>query len=159
MSETPDIPASCAALAAELVVDGCLRIIDGTVRGKTPVAPATLQPAERAKLGLPAGGVTLFYPAGEEGVFLDLERSEFSVWFTGGDCEAATAALHQKLMHAYPGAKQLDDVGHPLDNRMRARAYRVELGAGRLGAISTAFSMVAGKHRFTARVIAQQRRS
>ena len=108
-------------------------------------------------LGLPPGGVSMFYPAGEDGVFIDLEKNDFTVWFSGGDCEAVTNALHTALTRAFPKAQQLDDVAHPRDSRMRARAYRVDLGEARLATILTEFGEAGSKHKFTARIKAQQR--
>ncbi len=159
MSDTPNIPPSCAALAALLIVEGCLPIIQGSVKGKTPIVPATLGEAERKKLGLTEAGITLFYPAGEEGVFFDMAKSSFSVWFAGEDVMDVTRLLHEALMRAFPKAKQLDEVKHKADSRMRARVYRVELGEGRLAAIETSFALAGGRHKFIARVIAQQRPS
>jgi hypothetical protein len=159
VSETENLPPSCAALAASLIVEGCLPIIQGNVKGTTPIAPATLVEAERAKLGLAPGGMTLFYAAGEEGVFFDMSGNIFTVWFTGDDVIESTRLLHEALTRAFPKAKQLDEVKHKADSRMRARVYRVELGAGRLAAIETSFALAGGRHKFMARVIAQQRPS
>lgn len=158
MTVTPqDLPSSCATLASQLIVEGCLAIIQGSVKGEAPVKPLPLIKEEREKLGLEPGGLTLFYPAGQEGVFFDGHANTFLVWFTGDDCENATSALHNALMKAYPRAKQLDDVAHKTDPRMRARVYRVELGGGRLAAIQTSFSGGRGAYKFSARVVAQQR--
>ena len=159
MSDTPEIPPSCAALTALLIVEGCLPIIQGTVKGKTPIEPVPLMKAEREKLGLAEAGMTLFYPAGEEGVFFDMSGNSFTLWFAGEDVMEATRLLHDALMRAFPQTQQLDDVAHKADPRMRARAYRVELGEGRLAAIDTSFAPAGGKHKFIARVIAQQRPS
>jgi hypothetical protein len=146
-------------LAAQLVIEGALAMIRGEVKGKAPVEPAVVSPEERAKLGLPRDNLTLFYPAGESGVFLDMGGNTFTVWFTGEDCEKATSALHERLTRAFPKTRQLDDVPHPKNKHMRARVYRTELGDGRLAAISTSFSRLAsGQEKFTVRVIAQQRR-
>ncbi len=159
MNDTANIPASCAALAASLIVEGCLPIIQGNVKGTTPIAPARLAEAERQKLGLTEPGITLFYAAGEEGVFFDAATSSFTVWFAGGDIMDVTRLLHETLLRAFPKAKQLDEVKHKADARMRARVYRVELGEGRLAAIETSFGQASGRHKFTARIIAQQRPS
>jgi hypothetical protein len=54
-------------------------------------------------------------------------------------------------MRAFPAAKQLDDVAHKLDPRMRARVYRVELGGGLLATIDTSFAQSGPrKHKFVA---------
>ncbi len=154
-----EVPSSCAALAAALIVEGCLPIIQGSVSGTTPIAPAPLVEAERKKLGLNEPGVTLFYPAGQEGVFFDATANVFTVWFSGEDVIETTRLLHEALMGAFPKAQQVDEVKHKADPRMRARVYRVELGQGRLAAIETSFGLTSGGHKFTARVIAQQRPS
>jgi hypothetical protein len=160
VSEQQNVPPSCAGLAAQLIVEGCLPIIQGTVKGKAPIQPVPLTKEERDKLGLKEQGITVFYPAGGEGVFFDAGKSSFTVWFNGEDCERATATLHDALMRAFPNAKQLDDVAHKQDSRMRARVYRVDLGQGRLAAIETSFGQAApGKHKFMARVIAQVRKT
>ncbi len=159
MSNHQNTPASCAALAAQLIVEGCLPIIQGSVKGKTPIEPVVLTPEERSKLGLTESkSVTLFYPAGETGVFFDTGQTCFKVWFNGEDCENATTSLHNALMRAFPATQQRDDVAHPEDPRMRARFYSVDLGEGRLAHIATSFGLAApGKHQFVADVSALQR--
>ncbi|MBY0562593.1 MAG: hypothetical protein K2P58_00305 [Hyphomonadaceae bacterium] len=156
MADT-QIPTSSAALAAEIVVDGCLRMIRGDVAGRTPAPPAQLTDDERALLGLEPGGNTLFYPAGQEGVFVDMHGSACDVWFFGDDVRAATKLLHERLAKAFPAAQQMDDVAHPTDPEMRARAYRIELPGMKLATISTSFSDVRGRTMFKARVLAQRR--
>lgn len=136
----PNTPPSPAALAAELIVEGCLPMIRGDVKGKTPIEPVVLQPEERAKLGLAAGGPTLFYPAGEEGVFFDIVGHTFNIWFSGKECEKITNLLHAKLMQAFPDAKQLDDVEFTENRHMHARVYTVDLGKGLVATVRTAFT-------------------
>jgi hypothetical protein len=154
VSDASNAPASCAALAAQLIVEGCLPIIQGSVKGKAPVEPVVLSKEQRQKLGLnQPDSLTLFYPAGQEGVFFDGGANMFRIWFNGDDCEAATDALHRALMRAFPAAQQLDEVAHQEDPRMRARVYRVELGGGRLATISTSFGSAApGRRKFIAEV-------
>lgn len=158
MTDAAAAPASCANLAAQLIVEGCLPMIRGDVKGKAPIQPVVLTKEQRATLGLTEpNSLTLFYPAGEEGVFFDGAASTFRIWFKGEDCEAATPALHTMLMRAFPSAEQLDDVPHPQDQRMRARVYRVELGGGKLATINTSFGRSGGKHTFMAEVKSLQR--
>lgn len=158
MTSQAEIPASCAQLTAKLVVTGCLPIIQGDVKGQAGARPVVLTPAERDRLGLKPGGSTLFYAAGQEGVFMDMGPSEFALWFTGGECVTAANILHDALMRAFPQTKQLDDVPHKADSRMRARAYRVELKNGRLAGINTSFlSTAKGVPIFRVQIIAQQR--
>jgi hypothetical protein len=159
VSETPaNIPTSCAAVAAELVV-GCLPIIQGAPKGKAPVQPMVLTKEEKAKLGIVGGDhLTLFYPAGGDGVFFDGSANTFRIWFSGEDSAEVTNALHNALTRAFPAAQQLDDVAHKIDPRMRARAYRVELGGNKLATIRTSFADLGpGKHRFEAEVKSLQR--
>ena len=158
MTSQTNIPASCAQLTARLVVEGCLPIIQGNVKGQVGADPVVLTPEERNRLGLSPGGSTVFYPAGEHGVFMDLAQSEFALWFTGSECLTATTVFHDALLRAFPQSKQLDDVPHQADPRMRARAYQVELKGGRLAAISTSFfSTAQGVPIFRVHIIAQQR--
>lgn len=160
MTNLEQVAPSCADLTATLVVEGCLPIIRGDVKGQAPLAPVPLTPDERAKLNLNPRGATLFYPAQDEGVFFDMTDSEFHLWFRGGDVERVTDALDAALKRGFPNAKQLDDVKHKRNGRLRARVYRVELGGGRLAAISTSFTDLAdGQHRFAVRILAQQRPS
>lgn len=156
-TEPKNLPPSCAALAAQLIVDGCLPIIQGTVKGKAPIEGVPLRPVERNKLGLTEQGLTVFYPAGKEGVFFDMGKNTFTVWFTGDDYEKAAPALHDALMRAFPSAKQLDDVPSKQNSKMRARVYRVELSGGRLAGIETSFWQASGKTKFMAKVAAQKR--
>jgi|GEM_PF-1292821 len=160
MNDPANLPPSCADLAAQLIVEGCLPIIQGAARGNAAIKPVVLTRSERAKLNLKDDSLTLFYPAGDTGVFFDIKETEFNLWFEGGDCDRATSALHERLTKDFPAARQLDDVPHPRDQRMRARVYRVELGEGKLAAISTSFGRGRdGAVRFAVRVIAQQRPS
>lgn len=157
-AETEDVAKSCADLTATLVVEGCLPMIRGDIQGKAPLAPIPVTPEERAKLKLDPTGITMFYPAQDEGVFFDMNNTSFALWFSGGDVDRATDALDKLLKRGFPNAKQLDEVKHKRDARMRARVYRVELGQGRLAAISTSFSdLPDGRHKFAVRIQAQQR--
>jgi|CXWL01.1.fsa_nt_gi hypothetical protein len=160
MSEAEQIAPSCADLTASLVVEGCLPMIQGAALGKAPIEGLPVAPEDRAKLNLDPGGLTVFYPAQEQGVFFDIMSTSFHLWFTGGDVERATDALDAALKRAYPQTQQLDDVPHRRNPRMRARVYRVQLPAGRLAAISTSFAdMKDGSHKFAVRIQAQQRPS
>lgn len=154
----PKIPPSTAGLATELIIEGCLRMIRGDVKGQTPIEPVVLHPDERAKLGLGAGGPTLFYPAGEDGVYFDIVGHTFNIWFSGKECEKITNLLHTELMRAFPNTKQIDDVEFKENRHMHARVYTIELGNGRVAAVKTAFTR-RDKIGFTfyARVDSQQR--
>lgn len=149
---------SCSDLTATLLVDGALPMIRGDVKGAAPVGGIPLTPEERAKAGQASRGATVFYPAQDEGVFFDLGETEFKLWFRGGDIERLTGALDAALKRAFPAVQLLDDVPHSQDPRMHARAYRVELGGGRLAGVSTAFTdLKDGRRSATVTVKAQQR--
>jgi hypothetical protein len=149
---------SCADLTATLIVEGCLPMIRGDVKGKAPLAPIPVTPEERSKLKLEPNGMTMFYPAQDEGVFFDITSTGFGLWFAGGDVERATDALDKALKRGFPKTKQLDEVRHKRNAKLRARVYRVELGEGRLAAISTSFAdLPNGRHKFAVRIQAQQR--
>lgn len=133
-------------------------MIEGTVKGKVPVPPVLLSAEEREKLHLGGAGFTLFYPAGEEGVFFHTNGDEFLVWFVGDDCNKVTEALHSAIRSDFPQTRQLDEVQHPTERSMRARTYQIELGSDRVAGISTSFSRAgSGQHKFSARVISQRR--
>jgi hypothetical protein len=156
MTSTSEIPKSCADTAARLVVEGALAIIQDNVNNHAPEGGALVTPEQRQKLGL-APGLTFYFAAGGEGVFFDLGKSEFRVWFSGDDYQRASDALHGRLLQAFPRAEQLDDVASKTDPRLHARVYRVDLGNGRLAGVSTAYIASPSGMKFEARVVAQQR--
>lgn len=158
MSGAPQAARSCADLTATLVVEGCMPMIQGEITGKAPISGLPLTPEERTKLHLDPTGLTVFFPAQDEGVFFDMMSSSFQVWFAGGDVDRATDALDAALKRAFPKLLQLDDVPHQHDRRLRARAYRVQLPQGKLAAISTSFKdLTDGRRQFMVRIQAQVR--
>ncbi|MEQ1619211.1 MAG: hypothetical protein ABL883_12810 [Terricaulis sp.] len=158
MSGAQQAARSCADLTASLVVEGCLPMIMGEVAGQSPIAGLPVTPEERAKLNLDPAGLTVFYPAQDEGVFFDMMNTSFQLWFAGGDIDRATSALDSALKRAFPKLQQLDDVPHQKDKRLHARVYRVELPRGRLAAISTSFKdLKDGRRQFKVRIQAQAR--
>ncbi|MGQ0533579.1 MAG: hypothetical protein ACT4OF_12950 [Caulobacteraceae bacterium] len=153
--------ASPAELTATLVLEGAVAIVAGTVQGKAPVEPIVVQPDERAKLGLPKGGVTLFYPAGEDGVFFDMAGSTATVWYYGGDCDKALKVFEAALMRAHPKARQISDEENPLNKEMRSRAYQIELGNSRVAVLDVGYVKPGArpkKPQFAVRVFAQLRK-
>lgn len=156
MNAQPDIPKSCATLTAQLVVEGCLPMIKGDIKGAAPTTATRLTEEERHRLGLKPEGLTVFYPAGEEGVFMDLYATEIALWFIGDDYQNATNALHTALLRAFPKTTQLDDVTHSKDKRLHARTYRVELQPRRFAAIQTSFRETkSGAQQFTVQIKAE----
>ena len=117
-------------LAAKLV-EGCLAHIAGNVQGKMPIMPEPATELERADVGLPQVGQTLFYPLGpESGVYVDLSGAVATVWFTSGDFDRALAAVEASMKQNHR-VKQLQDEpsGEP---KVRRREYEVECGSSRL---------------------------
>lgn len=128
-----------AQLAADLVVDRCLVIVQNQINNE-PLAtpPVALSPEQRSKLGLSGEGETYFYGAGETGVFLDL-APHLTVWFNGEDCENGMDALDRKLKQVYPRARQIGDLAPPATPGMRGRLYEVDLVDGLLAWIEASY--------------------
>jgi hypothetical protein len=154
-------PISYSQLAAALAVDGAVATIVGSVQGKAPVESVPLTPDERAKLGLEAAGMTLFFPAGgakDDGVFFDMSGDHATVWYNGGDCDQGLGAFERALQKAHPNTKYLGEKQNPNDASMRSRDYEVDLGGGKLAVIDVAFpASPAGKRQFAVRVFAKKR--
>lgn len=147
-----------SALAATLAVDGALAMIAGKVQGKAPVEGVPLQPEERRKLALSPQGLTVFYAAGEDGVFFDMADDKATIWYNGGDCDQGIGAFENNLKQAYPATKYLGETPNPSDATMRSRGYEVDLGQGRLAVIDATFPASAtSKRQFALRVFAKKR--
>lgn len=146
-------------LAAQ-IVEGCIAMVAGTVKGSLPMEGMPLSELERADLGLAQGGRTAFYPLKESGVFLDLNRSTCSVFFADYDFDRALGAVEASLKRAYPQAKQIKDGPHPRLKDYRFRAYEIDLGAGKVALVELdAPGANASKRKFVARVDAQARKN
>ncbi|MBS0385760.1 MAG: hypothetical protein JSS00_10485 [Proteobacteria bacterium] len=151
---------SHSELAAKLVVDGCLAIAAGTVQGRLPIEGMAVTELERAELGLPQGGKTVFYPLRESGVFLDLSGAGASVFFADHDFDRALPALDSALKRAYPSAKQSKDSPHPRKKNHRFRTYEVDFGNGKLALIEVdAPEAAARRRKFVARVVPMMRKN
>src|SRR5512143_2207468 len=92
---------SHSELAAQ-IVEGCIMMVAGDIKGALPMEGIPLTELERADLGLAQGGQTAFYPLKESGVFLDLHRSTCSVFFADFDFDRALPAVEATLRRAYP---------------------------------------------------------
>lgn len=153
--------ASYSQLAATLAIDGAIAMIAGKVQGKAPVESVALTPEERGKLGLPPGGLTLFFPAGgasDDGVFFDMGGDNATIWYNRGDCDLGVGVFERALKQAYPATKYLGEKQNPNDATMRSRDYEIDLGAGKLAVIDVAFPAGAtGKRQFAVRVFAKKR--
>jgi hypothetical protein len=151
---------SHSELAAMLVVDGCLAIVAGAVKGKLPVEGMPVTEIERVDLGLRQGGKTAFYPLKESGVFLDLHGTIGSVFFADQDFDRALPALDAALKRAYPRVRQHEDSPHPRKKNYRYRSYEVDFGDGRLALVEVdAPEASATKRTFVARIIPMTRKN
>lgn len=150
---------SHSELAAR-IVEGCVMMVAGDIKGSLPMEGIPLTDLERADLGLAQGGRTAFYPLKESGVFLDLNRSTCSVFFADYDFDRALAAVEAAVKRAYPQAKQIKDGPHPSLKDYRFRAYEIDLGGGKLALLELdAPGANADKRKFVARVDAQARKN
>jgi hypothetical protein len=145
-------------LAARLLVDASLDIIAGRPAKPLPVEGAPLSQANRAKLGKPAGGRTMYYSLGKDtGVFMDFSDNETTIWFKGADSLDARRKVEEALSAAYPDYVLRSDQANPQNTNMRHRAYDVPLGNGRIATVDIAYPGPGSIPRgFTARVVAYQ---
>lgn len=149
-----------AELLATLVVDGALRMIDGTVQGKSPVEPVVLTPEEGAKAGVETGELGLFHPIEDDGVFMSMGADKATVWFNGGDCTKALDVLEAALQRAYPAARRLEDTPNARDVSMRSRTYEVPMSGGRIGLLDVAYPQSgASRRQFAVRVFSKIQRA
>ena len=102
-------------LATKLIVEGALAGIAGTVQGQMPMAPVILTALERADMGMPQTGHTMFYPVPPTGVFFDLDGAQCSVWFMGADGDVALSRVDAAMKRAFSKTKQLKDDVDPTD--------------------------------------------
>lgn len=151
-----------AQLVAKIVTEGAIAAIAGQVKGQLPIQPVVLTPAQRAEVGMPPSGHTLFYPIkGEmDGVFCEVDGSTTMLWFQGADYDKGIATLDQALKRMYPTTKQVKDEPNKVDGNFRARTYDVALGNGRMATVETHYpvpGVPVGK--FMVSVIAMQRKN
>jgi len=145
---------------AATIVEGCLAMVAGTVKGTLPMEGIPLTELERADLGLAQGGRTAFYPLKESGVFLDLDRSTCSVFFADFDFDRALPAVEAAVKRSYPQAKQIKDGPHPRMMDYQFRAYEIDLGGGKVALLEFDVPGAnASKRKFVARVDAQARKN
>ncbi|MGD9968538.1 MAG: hypothetical protein AB7T59_18620 [Hyphomonadaceae bacterium] len=143
---------------AVMLVDGALAYIAGNVQGKMPFAPIPATDVERAQVGLPQNGQTLFYGLGPEGgVFIDMSGSVATVWFMQGDYDRAIVALDAALKQKFR-VKQLSDQAQPVP-KQRTRDYEVDVGNSRLAHVVVEYAeRGATPARFLVKIGAQVRR-
>ena len=152
-----------AHLAAQIVVEGCLPMIQEKVRGGLPVEGRLLSEAEKRERGMidaltvnPQMSQTISYKIGRDEVLLDLDRSQASVWFSNADYDKAMGLLDMALKAQYPRAQQTEDRAHPDAEGMRVRLYTVELDPALRASIEVSYAAPGGVGRqFVVRVRAQ----
>ncbi len=128
-------------LAVRIIVEGALAAATDSVSGQLPIKPTILTDEQARDLGLPPGGLVLYYALGERtGVFFDSAGARMMVWFSGGDAGRAPQLLDQELRGAYRDLKQVVDADHPKESSMRVRAYDVRFGNGRMATIEVTYS-------------------
>jgi hypothetical protein len=137
------------------IVEGALAAATDTVSGQLPIKPTILSDEQARDLGLPAGGLVLYYPLGERtGVFFDSAGARMMIWFSGGDAERAPQLLDQRLRGAYRDLKQVVDADHPKETAMRVRAYDVMLGNGRMATVEVTYTKPGvTPQRFSAQIV------
>jgi len=142
-------------LAAKLLVEASLNRIAGRESGKLPVEGARLEEAKRAELGREPGGLTVFYPLGDGGVYMDFHDTATTIWFNGADSSDARIRVEDELKQAYPEFVVRSDQPDPRNEKMRLRAYDIGLGNGRAAAVDIAYPGPGANPRgFVARVLA-----
>lgn len=147
-------------LATKLIVEGALAGIAGTVQGQMPMAPVILTALERADMGMPQTGHTMFYPVPPTGVFFDLDGAQCSVWFMGADGDVALSRVDAAMKRAFSKTKQLKDDVDPTDSKQRLRRYEVDFGNSRLAMVEIIYpARGAPPKKFLARITAQTRRN
>lgn len=153
-----------AQLAAQLVVEGCLPMIQDKVQGKLPIEGRLLTESEKRDRGMidalsvPGQMMshTILYPIAPEGVFLDLDRSQASVWFANTDADKALNLLDAGLKKNYPQVQQAEDMAHPDARGMRVRLYKVQLDPALLASLEVSYPAPGGgAKQFVVRVRAQ----
>lgn len=142
-------------LAVRIVVEGALAAATDTLSGQLPIKPVILSDEQARDLGLPPGGLVLYYALGERtGVFFDSAGARMMVWFSGGDAERAPQLLDQALRGAYRDLKQVIDADHPKESSMRVRAYDVKFGNGRMATIEVSYTRPGvNPPRFSAQIV------
>ncbi len=151
---------SHAQLAAKLAVDGVLPILDGKPRrDQIPVPALPLEREEKAKLGLPADSLAVFYPLGDTGVFLSMKGSSARVWYFGVNTDGALETFERALRDAYPKTSTFhSQTEHPDVSGMSVRLYHVDFTPEIMAELEVTYPTTLGvKQQFIIRVHAQRR--
>lgn len=151
-------PLTHSEFAAKLIVEGSLDRLAGKAEWKFEDEGMRLSDEQRAGLGRDKGGITLFYPVGETGVFIDFHGAATSVWFSEADSSEALNEFEKALKKNYPMARQEEDKPHPTDEWTRQRSYDVPLGNDRVAVVDVAYPAPGSVPRgFLARVLVYAR--
>ena len=126
-------------IAAKLIVEAAVGVIAGTVSGQLGIAPIVLSERQLRDLGLPPDGTTMFYPAGDSGVFFDADEARLTIWFDGPDAARALGVVEAALKKGYPQAKQAKDEPDEREPGLRVRSYDLRFDNGRLATIDLGY--------------------
>ncbi|MBL8544193.1 MAG: hypothetical protein JNJ63_10345 [Hyphomonadaceae bacterium] len=146
-----------AQLTAKLVVEGCLRIMEGKDPGAMPIGAVPLEPEEAKAAGVEPGGLAVFYPLGATGVLFYMRGAGARVWFNNEDCDGALETLEIALRNAYPKATFSQQVEHTVPD-MNVRLYNVPIDDVYFASVEVTYPITrAARKQFIVRVHAQQR--
>jgi hypothetical protein len=132
-------------LTTQIVVEGCVPMVDGRPKGKLPIKGVLLTMDQRGELGqldplrLRLDGQTIFYPIQPDGVFLDLGKEIATVWFNGADADRTLEMLETSLKQAFPQTRYIEERDHPDTPGMKVRFYIVDLTAPRFASLEVAY--------------------
>jgi hypothetical protein len=141
---------------AVMLIDGALAHIAGNVQGKMPMKPEPVADIDRAAVGLKQGGQTLLYRVAKDGVFIDLNGAQATVWFVEADFDRALAALDASLKKLR--TKQVSDQALETP-KQRRRVYQVEFSGGRVALVDVEYAeRGARQQRFYVQVTAVARK-
>jgi hypothetical protein len=130
--------AALSAMAAKVLVEGCLDNVSGAAKGQFPVGGRFLSDQERIALGLQPGGETMHYAVGDNAVYLNIQGASSTVWFNG-DSSTVLAEVEKALRQRYPKAVQRKDEPVPTDEFTRRRSYDVPLTADRAAVLDVGY--------------------
>jgi hypothetical protein len=147
-----------AELAAKLVAEGFLNIVQGRLPAQIPVPALPLENAEEKRLaGASPTALVVHYPVGESGVFLQMDGHQARVWYHSVDTDGAVATLEKAIIAAHPNAKFVQHAPHSVTG-MGVRVYRLEVDAKRFATIEATFPIDRTlQQRFSVRVFTQER--
>lgn len=147
-------------VAAKLAIEGAVAAIGGTVKGTIGLTPTMLSEQEKADMGWPYIGDTLFYPVDSSGVFFNTDGAFTTIWFVGGDFDKGLATLDKLLMQKYPDAKRVKDEPHAEHPGNNLRTYDIRLASNHLAIVDTVYATNrTNEKRFMIRITAMARQN